>query len=169
MAGGAVPGRNRRFLPAWAANEPPARLLNASHPAPTNNIFSRWKSGGGRFVNRLYRPRSRPDVGPSRRRPLRANAYACRNPVTGGAVPGRNRRLLPALATNEPPAHLLNASRPAPTRVTGRYLSFRTSYQTGEKSFPEDKIPHRCAHRFGMTREINRVFCLTLGFVRRAG
>ena len=32
IAGGAVPGRNCRLLPAWAANETPARLLNARAP-----------------------------------------------------------------------------------------------------------------------------------------
>ena len=31
---------------------------------------------------------------------------------TGYHLPGRNHRLLPALATNVPPARLLNASRP---------------------------------------------------------
>ena len=32
-----------------------------------------------------------------------------------GAVPGRNYKLLPALATNSPPDYSLNASRPRPT------------------------------------------------------
>jgi len=29
---GHIPGRNHRFLPAWATNVPPARLFNASRP-----------------------------------------------------------------------------------------------------------------------------------------
>ena len=38
--------------------------------------------------------------------------------LVGGGGPGRNHRLLPALATNAPPAHLLNASRlDAPQRA----------------------------------------------------
>ena len=41
----------------------------------------------------------------------------------------------------------------APTRKTCRILSFLTSSQTGEKSCQDDKISHRCAHRFGMTEE----------------
>ena len=35
--------------------------------------------------------------------------------TTAGAVPGRNYKLLPALATNSPPDYSFHASRPRPT------------------------------------------------------
>ena len=37
---------------------------------------------------------------------------------SGGWSPGRNYKLLPALATNSPPDYSLNASRPSPIKAT---------------------------------------------------
>ena len=73
-AGGAVPGRNRRLLPAWAANEPPARLLNASRPAPTNRIRRRIRNVGEQLAAPAFPGSTRPRA--IRKSPLRANTYA---------------------------------------------------------------------------------------------
>ena len=43
------------------------------------------------------------------------DVLGCPKRTTAGAVPGRNYKLLPALATNSPPDYSLHASRPRPT------------------------------------------------------
>ncbi len=42
------------------------------------------------------------------------DVLGCPKRTTAGAVPGRNYKLLPALATNSPPDYSLHASRPTP-------------------------------------------------------
>ena len=43
------------------------------------------------------------------------DVLGCPKKTTAGAVPGRNYKLLPALATNSPPDYSFHASRPHPT------------------------------------------------------
>ena len=109
MSRAKAPGRNYKLLPALATNSPPDCLLNASRPQ---------RSFGMRENKRLFshcrdfRPRLSVIFffsGEEKRNKKVAGTLAI---VSRAKAPGRNYKLLPALATNSPPDCLLNASRP---------------------------------------------------------